>query len=126
LAGSTDKSTLCSTTNTSGWEKKIDDFALDLVQSGCEHASSIDQDSLAYPGIMHRATDDRLVDVDVTVPYLEVKATIRVGAYPCLIVDWRALTAEVGQRHQFACIALLTLGQTVLLHKTTSQRVIKK
>jgi hypothetical protein len=69
---------------------------------------------------MHRAADNRLVDVDVTIPYLEVEATIGVSAYPRFIVNWRALTAEVRERHQIACIALLALGHTELLHKTTS------
>jgi len=31
---------------------------------------------LAHPGVMHRAADNRLVYVDVTIPYLEVEATI--------------------------------------------------
>jgi hypothetical protein len=120
LTRRTDKSTLASATNASGWEKQIDEIALDLVQSGYEHASSIDQDRLAHPGVMHRAADNRLVNVDVTVPYLEVEAAIGVSADPCFIVNWRALTAKVRQRHQIACIALLALGQTELLHKTTS------
>jgi hypothetical protein len=114
------KSTLASATNASGWEQQIDEIALDLVQSGYEHASSIDQDRLAHPGVMHRAADNRLVYVDVTIPYLEVEAAIGVSADPCFIVNWRALTAKVRKRHQIASIALLALGHTELLHKTTS------
>jgi hypothetical protein len=119
-ARGTKKGTLASTAYASGWEEEIDDFALDFVQSGYEHASSIDQDRLANPGVVHRAADNRLVDVDVTVSYLEVEATIGISADPRLIVNRRALAAKVRQRHQIACITLLALGQTELLHKTTS------
>jgi hypothetical protein len=120
LARCANKGTLASTAYASGWKEEIDELALDFVQSGYEHASSIDQDRLANPGVVHRAANNRLVDVDVTVSYLEVEATIGISADPRLIVNWRALAAEVRQRHQVACIALLALGQTELLHKTTS------
>ena len=75
---------------------------------------------------MHYAADDRLVNIDVSIPDFEVEATIGVSAHPRFIVDWRALTPKVRQRHQIARITLLTLGQTELLHKTTSQLVINK
>lgn len=57
------------------------------------------------------------INVDITIPNFQVEATLRIGAYPCLIIDGRPLRTKIGQGHQFTGIALLTLGKTVLLQR---------
>jgi hypothetical protein len=65
---------------------------------------------------VQRAAHDGLVSIDITVPDLEVKTAIRIGANPRLELDGRALTAKIGQRHQVSGIAFLTLGEIELFH----------
>ena len=57
-----------------------------------------------------RALVDRLVEVDLAVADLQVEAAPRVGAHPRLVVDRRALSAEVGERDQRACVAGVAAG----------------
>ena len=67
---------------------------------------------------MERPARDWLVDIEVAVPNLDIKAAVRVGAGPGLEVDCRALAAEVGKRNQIAAGALLTLWERTEHHTT--------
>jgi hypothetical protein len=77
---------------------------------------------------VHRATHDRLVSIDITIPDFQVKAAIRIGANPRLELNGRTLTTEVRQRHEVSGIAFLTLGEIELFHgallPTVSIRII--
>jgi hypothetical protein len=66
---------------------------------------------------MHRPADNGFVNIDITVPDFEVKAAIRIGADPGLVVNSRPLTAKVRQRHQVSSLALQTLGEIGLFHE---------
>jgi len=57
------------------------------------------------------------INVDITVPDFQVKATLRIGAYPGLVVNGRTLRAKIGKGYQITGIALLTLGETELLQR---------
>ena len=61
---------------------------------------------------MHGATHDGFININVTIPYLEVETTLWIGAYPCLVADSGSLRAEIGQRNKVTGFALLALGET--------------
>ena len=59
---------------------------------------------------------DRLIDVQIAIPDLDVEPTGGVSARPRLIVDGRPLAPKVRQGNQITGLALLTLGETVHLY----------
>jgi hypothetical protein len=61
---------------------------------------------------MHGATHNGFININVTIPYLEVKTTLRIGAHPRLVAYSRPLRTEIGQRHKVTGFTLLTLGET--------------
>ena len=61
---------------------------------------------------MHSATHDGFINIDVTIPYLEVETTLWIGAYPCLVAYGRSLGAEIREGHKVTGLALLALGET--------------
>jgi hypothetical protein len=65
---------------------------------------------------VERSTDNRFVNIDITVPDFQVEPAIRVGAYPGLVVNGCALTAEIRQGHQVSGITLLTFREIGLFH----------
>jgi hypothetical protein len=56
---------------------------------------------------------DRLVNVQIAIPDLDVEATGGVSARPRLVMDGRALAPKIGQGNQITGLALLTLGEAV-------------
>jgi hypothetical protein len=60
--------------------------------------------------------DDGLVNVNVTIPDLQVETTIRIGANPCLIVNRCSLTAKIRKGHQVSRFTLLALRKIGLFH----------
>jgi len=62
------------------------------------------------------AARDWLVDVEVAVADLEVKAAVGIRADPGLEVDGRPLAAEVGERDKVAGLAFLTLWKAGKVH----------
>jgi hypothetical protein len=65
---------------------------------------------------MERAAHDRLIDIYIAVPDLQVEAAIRIGADPCFITDRCPLAAKIGQRHEVSRVAFLTFGETDWFH----------
>ena len=57
-----------------------------------------------------------LVDINITVPDLNVVAAIRIGTNPCFVVNIRPLAAEIGQGYQISGLTSLTLWKTSLFH----------
>ena len=53
---------------------------------------------LPESGRVHRSVGNRLVQIDVAVPNLDVESAVRIAADPSLVVNGRALTSKVGQR----------------------------
>ena len=45
---------------------------------------------------MGRATHNRFVNIDVTIPDFQIKATVRVGTNPGFVVNSCPLTAKIG------------------------------
>ena len=45
---------------------------------------------------MGRTTHDRFVNIDVTIPDFQIKATVRVGTNPGFVVNSCPLTAKIG------------------------------
>src|SRR3990172_8190952 len=74
---------------------------------------------LAIAGRVDGAGGYGLVHVEVAVADLEVVAALRVRAGPGLVVDGRALAAEVRQGDQVTGLASLTLWKAPGLHCTT-------
>lgn len=65
---------------------------------------------------MSRFADNRLIDIDITIPDFQVIATIRVSANPCFVVNGCALTTEIRQGHQVSGLTFLALGEIELFH----------
>jgi hypothetical protein len=61
---------------------------------------------------MHGATHDGFININVTIPYLEVETTLWIGAYPRLVTYGCPLRTEIGQGYKIAGLALLALGET--------------
>ena len=60
---------------------------------------------------MESSVADRLVDVQIAIPDLDVEPTTGVSACPCLVMDGRTLAPKIGQGNQITGLALLTLGE---------------
>jgi len=58
-----------------------------------------------------RTAEYRLIQVYITIPDFKVVATIRIGAYPGLVVNCCPLTAKIGQGHQHTNATPLTFGE---------------
>lgn len=58
-----------------------------------------------------RPAENWLVQIYLAIPDFEVVATIRIGAYPCFIVDCCSLATEIGEGYQHTTAALLTFGE---------------
>ena len=56
---------------------------------------------------------DRLADVQIAIPDLDVEPTGGVSARPRLVMDGRSLAPKIRQGNQIASLALLTLGKAV-------------
>lgn len=67
---------------------------------------------LSRPVTIH----NRFIDINVTIPDLQIKAALRVGAHPGLIDDRSALASKIRKGNQISIIALATLGKDKLLH----------
>lgn len=65
---------------------------------------------------MQSAADYRLVYVEVAVPDLDIVAAIGACAYPRFVVNRRALTSKIRQRHQVASLTFLTFRKLNLFH----------
>jgi hypothetical protein len=58
---------------------------------------------------------DRLVEVNLAVPYLDVISTIRIRTHPRLVANRRPLASEVRQRNEIALVTLLAFGEWSVL-----------
>lgn len=58
---------------------------------------------------------DRLVEVDLAVPYLDVVAAIRISTNPSLVPDRRPLAPEVRQGNEVALVTLLAFWEWSVL-----------
>jgi hypothetical protein len=63
------------------------------------------------------AAHNRLVDVNIAIPDFQVKAAVRVGANPGLVMNVRALAAEIGQGYKITNLTFLTFRETGLFHR---------
>jgi hypothetical protein len=61
-------------------------------------------------------SQDGLVNIYIPIADLNVKTAIRIGAYPCFIVNCCSLSPKIGQRNEHPHPALLTLRKTEILH----------
>ena len=61
------------------------------------------------------------INIDIPIPDLQVKATIRVSANPGFVVNSCPLIAKIRQRHKVSTLALLTFGEIELFQWATSQ-----
>ncbi len=66
---------------------------------------------------MHSATHDGFININVTIPYLEVVAALWIGAHPRLVADGCSLGTEIGEGHKVTGLALLTLGEIELFQR---------
>jgi len=48
---------------------------------------------------------DRFVDINITIPDLQVETAIRVGAHPSFVLNGRPLTAEIREGNKIAALA---------------------
>jgi hypothetical protein len=71
---------------------------------------------LTGSAVMQGATHYGFVDIDITVPDLQIVAAIRVGTNPCFVVNIRPLAAEIGQGYQISGLTSLTLWKVSLFH----------
>ena len=74
---------------------------------------------------MKRSTHNGFIKINITIPDFQVKAAVRVGAYPCFILNGCPLATEIGQGHQVSRLALLTLGEIKLFHEVHLPTEIK-
>lgn len=69
---------------------------------------------------------DRLVHVDVAVPYLQIEAAVGIAAYPCFILNTCALATKIRKRNKVANFAFLAFGEIELVqdsHLPTKNRI---
>jgi hypothetical protein len=71
--------------------------------------------------VVRQAAHDRFVSIDITVSDFKVETAIRISANPCLVVDSRALAAEIGKGHEVSGVAFLALGESEIFHGSSSQ-----
>jgi len=60
---------------------------------------------------MKSSVADRLVDVQIAIPDLDIEPTVGVSARPRLVMDGRPLTPKIRQGNEITGLALLTLGE---------------
>lgn len=65
---------------------------------------------------MQNAAHNRLINIDIPIPDLQVEATSGISANPSFVVDIRPLTTKIGKGHQVSNLALLTFGEYELFH----------
>ena len=65
---------------------------------------------------MEIAAHDGLVNIDIPIPDLQVKAAIGVGTNPGFIMDSCPLITKIRQGYQISCITLLTFWETEVFH----------
>ena len=68
---------------------------------------------------------DRFIDVDITVPDLQVETAVRVGADPCFVMNTRSLATKIGKGNQVAGLAFLTLGESNLVQDSHLPTITK-
>jgi hypothetical protein len=68
------------------------------------------------PGASTHPTHNRLVQIDITVSYLEVKATIGASAYPCFVMNCGSLATKIRKGYKVSCVAFLAFRKTKLFH----------
>jgi hypothetical protein len=56
------------------------------------------------------------MDINITIPDLDVVTTFRIGANPGFIRDGSPLAAEVRQGYQVAHMTFVALGHSILFH----------
>ena len=61
---------------------------------------------------MHGAIHDGFININVTIPYLEVETTLWISTNPRLVTYGCPLRTEIGQGHKVTGLALLALGET--------------
>ena len=66
--------------------------------------------------IMERAAHNGFIEIDIAIPDFQVKAAIRIGANPGLILNICPLTTKIRQGYQVSRLATLTLGEIHLFH----------
>jgi 3',5'-cyclic AMP phosphodiesterase CpdA len=104
------------------WKKQVKCYPLETGnrRKHVRHPSSgilvVAHSGLSGPGVVERATHDRFVSIDITVPDLQVEAAIGIGTNPGLKLDRCPLAAEIRKRHQVSRIAFLTFREIDLFH----------
>ncbi len=58
---------------------------------------------------------NRLVEIYLTVPDLQIKPAVGIGTHPCLVVNRCTLASEVRQRNEITFVALQALGERRIL-----------
>ena len=71
---------------------------------------------LPHARLVHGPAGDRLIQVHVPVPYLEVEPAARIAAYPGFVVYGCTLSSEIGQRQQGPGLTLLTCWKSPIFH----------
>ena len=66
---------------------------------------------------MKATAHDGLVNVNIPVPDFQIKAAIRIGTDPRLVMDGCPLAAKIGQGHQVSRFTLLALGESKVFHE---------
>jgi hypothetical protein len=72
---------------------------------------------LTGTAIMQSAAHYGLVNINITVPDLNVISAIRIGANPSFVFNIRPLAAKIGQGYQISGLTSLTLWKTSLFHR---------
>jgi len=60
------------------------------------------------------AAENRLIQVYLTIPDLEIVTTVRIGAYPGFVVNRCPLTTEIRQGHQHTGVTLLAFRKRII------------
>ncbi|OGN90882.1 MAG: hypothetical protein A2158_06270 [Chloroflexi bacterium RBG_13_46_14] len=71
---------------------------------------------LTGAAVVQSAAHYGLIDINITVPDLQVVAAIRVGTNPRFVVNIRPLAAKIRQGYQISGLTSLTLWKTSLFH----------
>jgi hypothetical protein len=66
---------------------------------------------------MHGATHDGFINVNVTIPYLEIETTLWIGAHPRLVAYGCPLGPKIGQGHKVTGLAFLALWEIELFQR---------
>jgi len=77
--------------------------------------------SLSNPGLVAAgaqfSAENGLVEVDFTVPDLEIESAVRISTYPRLVANCRTLASEVRQRNEVALVTLQALREWRVLQR---------